>query len=95
MSTDVEEQGIKNVIYSEDRSYIGNKKGISLRKALRLNLADLEMNSIEDVVEFICSIEALYTLFSDIPSMQYTQKELIGGLNFPWKKEDMGLLVRC
>lgn len=82
MSTDVEEQGIKNVIYSEDRSYIGNKKGISLRKALRLNLADLEMNSIEDVVEFICSIEALYTLFSDIPSMQYTQKELIGGLNF-------------
>lgn len=82
MSTDVEEHGIKNVINSEDRSYIGNKKGISLRKALRFNFTDLEMNSIDDVVEFICSIEVLYTLFSDIPSTQYTQEELIEGLNF-------------
>src|SRR5699024_1486192 len=62
------------------------KKGISLRKALRFNIADLEMDSIDDVVEFICSIEVLYTLFSDLSSTQYTQEELIGGMTFVLEK---------
>ena len=85
-NADVDEQGSKNVINPKDISYIGNKKGISLRKALRFNIADLEMDSIDDVVEFICSIEVLYTLFSDLSSTQYTQEELIGGMTFVLEK---------
>lgn len=81
-TVDIEEDGRKKVIKSDDIVYFGNREQISLRKVFVFNLTNLNITSVDDVAEIICDIEALYLLCSDIIAPPYTQEKLIENMDF-------------